>query len=123
MRTNATDVKLIIDTQLEDPVINAYIETANNFVDNTLLATDLTEATLTIIEKWLTAHLIASTQERVATEEGAGGAYIKYAGVFGDGLKATPYGQMSITLDTSGTLLNIAAGKKSASITAVTSFA
>lgn len=122
MRTNVTDVKLIIDTQLADPNIEAYIGTASNFVDNALIGT-ASEDSLTIIEKWLTAHLIASTQERMATEEGAGGAYIKYAGVFGQGLKSTSYGQMAISLDMSGVLNNIAAGKKSVSITAITSFA
>lgn len=122
MRTTATDVKLIIDTSLADATIEAYIGTASDFVDNALAGTTLSENSLTIIEKWLTAHLIASTQERVTTEEGAGGAYAKYAGVFGEGLKSTPYGQMAITLDMTGTLVNIAAGKKSVSITAITSF-
>lgn len=122
MRTTAADVKLIIDTALADVTIDAYIGTASDFVDNTLAGTTLSDNTLTIIEKWLTAHLIASTQERVAVEEGAGGAYIKYAGIFGEGLKSTPYGQMAIMLDTSGTLTNIANSKMMASIKAVTSF-
>jgi hypothetical protein len=126
MRTSAADVKLIIDTTLTDPVIEAYIDTANLFVTDTLGTSGLLETTLTNIEKWLSAHLIASTQERFTTEEGAGGAYAKYAGVFGVGLLGTPYGQMACMLDTSKTLSamsnDIATVKKTASITAITSF-
>lgn len=116
MRTTVAEVKKIIETELSDLIITAYIEDANIFVDENLIDQDLSEKTLTSIEKWLAAHMLASTRERVAKEEGAGGAYIKYAGNFGEGLKSTPYGQQAVILDTSGTLLAFSDGKKKINI-------
>jgi hypothetical protein len=117
-RTTATEVKKIIDTSLSDSIVEAYIGDANVMV-NEVLGTDTTDL-LTSIEKWLTAHLIAMTQERVSIKEEAGTAKITYPDVFGQGLKATPYGQMVLTLDTSGSFA--ALGGKSATIEAIKSF-
>ena len=112
MRTNETDVKKIISTDLATGIIEEYISDANLFVTNILGGTDLDAATLESIEKWISAHFIAATQERQAKEEGAGGAYIKYGGDFGIGLKATMYGQQAILLDSTETLSALADGKK-----------
>lgn len=123
MRTSAAEVKQIIETSQEDVIVEAYIASASLFVDDTLGSSTLSEATLENIEMWLSAHLLAVTRERVAKEEGAGGAFIKYAGNYDTaGLKSTQYGQMAIMLDTTGTLTNIANSKMTASIKAVTSF-
>lgn len=120
-RTTATAVKQILTTSLTDTVVEAYIDDASAMVDEVFEDdTDIGSTLLTAIEKWLTAHMIASTQERFGKEEGAGGAYIKYTGVYGEGLRSTPYGQMVMNLDTTG--LMAATGGKGATIKAIHSF-
>ncbi len=120
MRTTVNEVKQILDdTQLTDPVITAYIGTSNTFVDENLLSTSLSAAMLTEIEKWLTAHLITISRERMAAKEEAGGARIEYIGAFGAGLSSTPYGQTAIALDNTGTLLALSNGTKSIKIVAL----
>lgn len=119
MRTTVEDVKIIIETELTDPVITGYITSASTFVDTALGTASLTEAVLTEIERWMTAHMIATTKERIAKKEEAGGAKIEYAGDFGIGLNGTSYGQMAMMLDTSGTLQQINGSTKEARFWAV----
>jgi len=123
MRTNVDDVSNILDdTALDTDIIESYINSANVFVTATLGTKGLGDAVLEEIEKWLSAHMISVTRERVAKEAGAGGAYIKYAGSWGAGLLGSTYGQMAISLDTSGTLINIAKGKSTAWVYAIPNF-
>lgn len=97
----AAEVKQIIPTTILDAVVEAYILAADELVNNVLAgSTTLSAALKKEIERWLTAHMIASTQERKEIEAGAGGAYIKYPDVYGEQLKSTSYGQMVLTLDT-----------------------
>lgn len=119
-RTTKDAVKQIINTSLGDSVIEALIDSANLMVTNVLGSSELGSSTLTEIERWLTAHLISISWERQATDEKLGEASIKYAGVFGEGLKSTTYGQMVLMLDTSGLMANV--GKRSARIRAIESF-
>jgi hypothetical protein len=122
MRTTIDEVTYILDnTELDEDTITSYINDANVFVTQTL-GTTLSVAVLTAIEKWIAAHMIVSTRERMSKEEGAGGAFIKWAGEWGKGLLFTPYGQMAVTLDTTGVLNNIAKGKSNAWIKAVPNF-
>lgn len=118
VRTTATKVKAITASTLEDTIVDAYIDAANAFV-NEALGTG-TSATLTNIELFVSAHLLTISRERLAKKEGAGGAFIDYAGIFKMGLRATQYGQTAIEFDTSGVLASL--GNQSASIRAVTSF-
>ena len=119
MRVTATEVKEILnDSTLSDTIVDAYILGANSLVNSALGTGDT--ALLKEIERWMAAHMIASTRERMAQEEGAGGAYIKYLGTGGQELSSTPYGQMVLTLDTTGAMASL--GLKKASIRAVTSF-
>jgi len=118
MRTTTDEVRQIMDeTELTDAVITSYITGANLLVTQTVGSTGLPSGLLTEIERWLTAHMIASTRERQAVKEEAGGAKIEYAGVYGEGLKSTTYGQMVLALDTSGSFA--ALGGKGMSIRAV----
>jgi hypothetical protein len=64
--------------------------------------------------------MIACTRERTALKEAAGGASITYTGKYDKNLSSTPYGQMVMTLDTTGAMS--ALGGKQASITAIQSF-
>lgn len=120
VRTTVVAVKQIIETSLADAIIDAYIATASDLVDEIAAGADLGSTRLTDIEKWMTAHLIAMTRERQTTQELLGEASVKYAGEFGQGLKATTYGQMVLTLDTSGIFAS--KGKTKINITAITSF-
>ena len=118
-RVTATEVKQILDdSELDDTIVDAFIKGANALV-NQSLGTGTSDL-LTEIERWIAAHLIASTRERQAKKEGAGGASIEYTGVYGSNLALTSYGQMALTLDTTGVLASL--GGKSAKITAIKSF-
>lgn len=119
-RVTSAEVKLILpDSELTDPVLTAFITSASHLVDE-VLVNYLPVSLLAEIEKWLTAHMISSTVERMATREGAGGAEIYYTGKYGQGLTATPYGQMVLSLDPSGRMA--ALGGKSVSMIAIKNF-
>lgn len=121
-RVTLDEVKEIIETDLNNTSINAFILSANITV-TAILGSDtvITTAQLKEIERWLTAHLIASSKERQAHSEKVGDANITYEGKTGKGLDSTTYGQQVMLLDTTGKIVsNI--GKKRASITAITSF-
>jgi hypothetical protein len=75
---------------------------------------------LTEIEKWMAAHFMSVTKERMTSDEKLGEAAIKYTGKYGMAWEMTSYGQVVLILDTSGTLAE--ASKKKMSIKAVTSF-
>ena len=118
-RIIVADVKEILDdTTLTDPTINAYITGANTLI-NSVLGTGSSDI-LKEIERWMTAHMIACTRERMAKKEGAGGASIEYIGEYKDKLSSTPYGQMVLTLDTTGLMASL--GNRAVSITAIKSF-
>lgn len=120
-RTTAEKVKQILDTELSNEAIEAYIEVANNMVDDVAAASVVPASRLAEMERWLTAHLIVITKERIAVEEEVGNdTRVKYADTFGPGLQSTQFGQMVAQLDTTGTLA--ALGKKKIDITAIESF-
>jgi hypothetical protein len=105
-RVTATEVKEVLnDSTLLDAQVDPYILSATTLVDATLGTG--TTAILKEIERWLAAHMITITRERQAKSEGAGGASIVYSENFGEGLKATTYGQMVLTLDTTGLMASL----------------
>lgn len=67
IRTNSTNVKLIISTGLTDGQVDAFIADASLWVDNNLVGEGLSSDTLTAIEKYLAAHLI-TLRDPVLTE-------------------------------------------------------
>ena len=120
-RTTATEVKQILDNStLADAIVDAYIIAANALVTKLLSGKGLGDVLMEEIERWLTAHMISVTRERMGAKEEAGGAKIEYTGTYGQALKSSPYGQMVMTLDTTGNMA--ASGGKKASIYAITSF-
>jgi len=115
MRTTVERVKALLDVDISvtDLVIASFIETATTLVTDALGTSALTDTTLEEIERWLTAHLIAYTLERQSKSEEAGSAKIVYAGDLAqEGLKGTTYGQMAVSLDTTGTLKSLYGGEK-----------
>ena len=120
-RTTATEVKQIIDTDLSDTIVDAYIAGATELVTEVIGSnTSLSDTLKEEIERWLSAHMIAATRERPLVSGEAGGAKAVYQGKAGMGLESTLYGQQVMVLDTSGSFA--ALGGKSAKMTAITSF-
>ncbi len=123
MRTTVEKViEILDDTELDDEIIESYINSANVFVTDSLAGKGLSAALLAEIERWLSAHMVASTRERTAAKEAAGTASIEYSGTWGAGLMSTSYGQTAVAMDISGTLAAIAQGKLTAQIYAIPSF-
>ncbi len=120
-RATATEVKVIIKTDLADSIVTTFINMANRTVTDYLgTNTDISTAQKKDIETWLAAHFIASTREQQAQAEQAGDARITYQGKTEMGLDSTFYGQTVKMLDTTGTLA-AQIGKKGVTVTAVTS--
>ena len=120
VRTKATEVKAIMDTSLEDAEVNVYIGIANPVVTDVMDGSGVGAVRLEEIERWLTAHFITVTRERMGETEKLGEATIKYVGKFGMGLDSTPFGQTVQILDTTGAFGDQA--KRPISINAITSF-
>ena len=131
-RVTYDEVMEIMDNcNLSSTVVETYINAAHLFLNSLFNITDSddlssssgSEAVTDIykeIERWFTAHMIASTRFRIALMEQVGDVKVEYVGKFGLGLDSTPYGQMVKTLDTSGKMAVL--DKKKASIFAVPQF-
>jgi len=119
-RTTAAEVKEIIKTKLTEAEVVPYVTSANILVTQALGSSGLGTDVLREIERWVAAHMLASTKTRQATDEKAGTASVKYSGQYGANLSSTSYGQMALTLDVSGALASL--GGKAAFVYAVPSF-
>lgn len=105
-RTTASDVKEILDTDLADATVTAWIDIANELVDDIAAADSSIDSTrLTKIEKLLAAHLASSQDQRVerASRESAS---VTYQGETALGINGTKHGQQAAMLDPTGTLAN-----------------
>lgn len=121
-RVTADDVKAIMaGYEGADATVEVYIGAATLLIDS-IFASDtvLSDDQLKELERWYTAHMIASVDFRTTSEEKVGEASVKYTGKWGEGLKSTPYGQMVLQLDVTGKIAK--AGKAVPNIYAVTSF-
>jgi hypothetical protein len=120
-RVQPEEVLIIMnDVSYSDDIVNAYIAGANATVNEVLEGQGLSADVMKEIERWLSAHLIALTRERVSVKEEAGTAKIQYSDIYGKGLEATDYGQMVLTLDTTGNMA--ATGGKNATVFAIPEF-
>lgn len=117
-RTTATKVKQIIETDLSDVIVEGYITGANSTVTS-VLGNDTTVSDLQKeeIERWLTAHMIASTRQRQLEKGEAGSASATYGGKFGMGLDSTLFGQNVKAMDHTGKLASL--GRRQASLFSV----
>ena len=105
MRTNIAEIKKVITTTLADDNINALLEVANNIVNGTFVSGDLDSERLKLIEKYLTAHLIATTLERQEQQHKVGEVAVTFAQKLGEGLRSSTYGMVVISLDSTGKLV------------------
>jgi len=119
-RTTEAEVNEIMDMSLTDPQILPFINLANRMVTSVLGGSGLSDELLEDIERYLSAHLIATTKARMGEKEQIGEATVVYIGKFGMGFQSTPYGQMVLLLDTTGKFA--VSGKKAINIKAITSF-
>jgi len=126
-RVTATGVKEIIPgCTLEDTAIDIFIIGANLVINQTLSGEGVSDATLTEMERYYTAHLISSTNYRLPAREKVGdaeieyGSKVEYVGKGYDRLSATPYGQMVLDLDPTGKMNTV--GKRAVKIFAIPSF-
>jgi len=122
VRTNSEDVLAIMGApDVDEDVVTSIIEAASAMVDQIYSGDSTLGSTLLEnIEKWLSAHMVASSLARTTSDEKIGDVSVKYTGKWGELLKSTPYGQMALALDITGKLAR--AGKTGASIYAVKSF-
>jgi len=122
VRVTATEVKSIMDgITTSDTIVDEFIVTANAIV-NKMLESDSSVGTTLMkeIERWMAAHLLASSLWRTTKKEKLGDASVEYTGSFGMHLSSTPYGQVVLQLDVTGKMGNV--GKKGASVTAIKNF-
>lgn len=123
IRTTAEEVLDIMDSDvaISSSQMTAMITAASSIIDNVFENdANVTDAFLTELERWLTAHLISSTLIRMAAREKIDTVEITYTGKWGELLKSTPYGQVLLSLDVTGKLSNT--GKSKAGIYAVPNF-
>ena len=120
-RVTHDEVKEIMDNcTVTDAIVDTFIGAATELITQVFTDGTVGDTLLKEIERWLTAHMLASTLSRTTSDEKLGDASVKFTGVWGKRLELTPYGQMVLILDTSGKMAN--AGKMAASIYAVEEF-
>lgn len=106
-RISVADLIEIFDTELTEAQLSAFVNSAHYVIQANLLNSGLDNNILTEIHKYLAAHFAALRDQRLQAERVADVSYT-YQGKTGMYLEATHYGQMALTLDTSGTLANLA---------------
>jgi cyclophilin family peptidyl-prolyl cis-trans isomerase len=114
-KITASRVREIIETDMADTEVGAFIDGAYWFLGEVFSNVDSLEE----LQRWVAAHMIAATRERQAKQEKAGPASATYMG-YGEGanLASTTYGQMALTMDTTGKLAE-ASTKRTAKVKAV----
>ena len=104
-RVEAEDVEALTGDAPSSVDVDVFIAAGHSLVEAKLVGEGLTAIQLIEIERWLSAHFLACHPEmRQHTEEDMGQARDKYGGQFNMNLSFTQYGQMALTLDTSGKL-------------------
>lgn len=109
-RATPTSIAAIIE--LDETIgLIPFIAAANALVDEIAGESGHDEPRLTLIETWLAAHFYTVRDPR-STAERAGPVSANYQSAVALGLNTSHYGQMAMTLDTSGLLAAMATGKK-----------
>ena len=116
-RVTGDEVKEIIDTTLTAAQITPFITAANITVTSALSSTSLAATTKKEIERWFSAHLVYIRNPQLKKEKIGDAEDTMNLGTLGEGLKSTPYGQVVLTLDTTGNMANL--GKRQSKIEAI----
>ncbi len=116
IRTTDEAVEGIIEVD-ETISLTPFIETASALTDDVAAAdSTITAARLELIERYLSAHFYTLRDPR-PTAERAGPVSTNYQSNVGQGFKSSHYGQMAISLDSSGTLKRMSEGKRVGGVT------
>lgn len=116
-RVTGTEVKTIFETEMTSSDLEPFIKSANALINSQSDMLELSDALLKEIEEWLSAHFASSKDQRISYQD-FGLSKVKFQGEYKTSLNSTSYGQTAVSLDTSGTLQDIASGVKKARITA-----
>jgi len=112
-RTTEAEVLEILDTTLTSDQITPYVTTANLFVTTHLSGSGLSASLLAEIERYIAAHIISLTRDQKPVEAEIDGVREVYQGKTGINLKASFYGQVASSLDSTGKLSQVGKGKSS----------
>ena len=113
IRVTEHQVQLVIGVE-SGIDMSLFIEVASRLVDEVLATSSLSGKRLADIELYLAAHLAALTEEGGGvTMQRTGASSVQYAQLQGNNLSLTRFGQMAMSLDTTGKL--IASSKEKAS--------
>jgi len=104
-KPSVNSVEDIIDTDLAETQIQAFIDAANLTLDE-VFDSELSAGLLTELNKWLAAHLLSTRYQRVELEA-VSDVSVTSQGETGLGLDATSYGQQCTILDPTGKLSNL----------------
>ena len=111
----ATDVRVVITTDLTDPQIDSIIADASLAVESCAALATYTSARQQAIIKWVAAHFInfINGQGGAISLNVLGSSSVAYANaMLGDGLKSSAYGQQALALDPSGCIGKIGSKAK-----------
>lgn len=104
LRATEALVAAIIEVD-EDIGLSPFIIAANALVEDIAVDSGHTEERLTLIETWLAAHFYAMRDpSTIPTSERAGPVSASYQSAVALYLASSRYGQMALTLDSSGLL-------------------
>lgn len=113
-RVNASDMAGIVEVPTGFNW-TPLIADANTMVNHFLSGAGYTEAILTLIEKYMAAHLATLYVEKGGlTSVQVGESKDTYAQTSGHGLRSTRFGQMALNLDTAGKLSALGSSSKPA---------
>lgn len=99
---------LEVDTAITD--LSPFIQTAHQMVEDVLVPRRmLSDITLMLVEKWLSAHFVRMRDLQVVSE--SAGVSESRAYPVSTNLKASPYGQQAMMLDWTGTLSRMDRGE------------
>lgn len=112
-RVSNAEVKDVLDTNLTNDQIDAFIAIANRLVNSRLQSQISDTNILTDIELMLSCHLCSLRDQRLQSKK-FGDMSARFQGQTGMHLESTFYGQTAIDLDSTGTLKDL--GKKKATV-------
>uniref|UniRef100_A0A6M3IQL8 Uncharacterized protein n=1 Tax=viral metagenome TaxID=1070528 RepID=A0A6M3IQL8_9ZZZZ len=114
-RVTEQDVIKLMDTALTEEEMTPFLELANVQVTASLTGKGLGSEQLKKIELNLAA-CFACAKDPYVVKQTTGRHTVEYAGKFGDLLRANPYGQIALLLDTSGTLAALTTARSAAKV-------
>lgn len=108
-RVTGAEVKEIFETDLAATAVDKFIVAPNLLITQLASASAsfaaLGVAMLKQIELYLSAHFVSAWDQRL-TKQKFGDSSADFQVNLGDDLKSTVYGQLALSLDTTGTLLS-----------------